>query len=242
MKRSTAVLVALIGMTSAASAQTAGNWSGFYLGIHGGLGLGSNSSTAITPTGTFASGDKLGSSDLDGALGGVQVGYNYQSGTMVLGLEADLSASSLTGRDETRGTLNTTRITTSEATIGWMSTVAGRVGFASGNWLLYGKAGWAWADFGASAWTRTGTNAAPGSGAVITVTEGGETRDGYLLGLGAEYRVTRNWSVRAEYNFVDFGTDKVNRLVIGGGTTGDVLVRENEADLHAVKLGINYKF
>jgi outer membrane immunogenic protein len=80
--------------------------------------------------------------DGSGVIGGGQAGYNYQSGSWVLGVEASLSGADLD--DSYPGPYFPTDHYATK--IDWLTTVTGRLGFAQDRWLLYAKAGWAGAD------------------------------------------------------------------------------------------------
>jgi outer membrane immunogenic protein len=99
-----------------------------------------------------------------------------------------------------------------------LTTLTPRFGYAFDNWLVYGKAGGAWADVSAS------VNAF-GFGA-----SAGGTASGWVVGVGAEYAFRNNWSAKIEYNHMDFGSDS-SAFFTGSSVTFD-----------AVKAGINYKF
>lgn len=236
MKRLLFATVALAVSATTTMAQGSANWSGVYLGVHAGLGWVKSDTTAVTGSNTFPTGFNFTQNHPDGFLGGAQLGYNYQSGAWVLGLEGEVSGSSITGRDVSNSPLIGGRFTTAEGSLSWMTAATAKLGYAAGNWLVYAKAGWAWAHFGGEAATSTA------GGTVVAIAKGGEIRDGYLLGLGAEYRISRNWSAKLEYNFVDYGSDRIDRLTISGTTAGTNLVRDATAEMHAVKFGINYRF
>jgi outer membrane immunogenic protein len=100
-----------------------------------------------------------------------------------------------------------------------LTTLAPRFGYASDNWLVYGKVGGAWADVSVS------VNAPFGFGS-----SAGGTASGWVAGVGAEYAFRNNWSAKVEYNHFDFGSD--------GGT----FITGNTVTLNTVKAGVNYRF
>ena len=119
------------------------NWTGFYVGGHVGYGWGENDITNVNGTPPFPAGTAV-STDFDGALGGAQIGYNYQFSPMwVAGLEGDFSWSGMSG-----SALNSSvvpafvglRRTTIDSDVQWLATVTGRLGIAANNWLFYAKA------------------------------------------------------------------------------------------------------
>jgi opacity protein-like surface antigen len=137
---------ALLGCASAASAAdmparmptkapvapvvVAYNWSGFYIGAHvGGVWGDKDWRDTIGP---------LGSHDVSGLLAGGQIGFNWQSGNWVFGIEAQASWTNADGRHDTPTTFFTTEVK-------WLGTIAGRIGWARDRLLLYVKGGAAFA-------------------------------------------------------------------------------------------------
>jgi outer membrane immunogenic protein len=108
------------------------NWTGFYAGVHAGGGW---ADLGIGDTGT-------------GFIGGGQVGFNYQVNQWVWGLEADISGSGIKNNLASIGT----PFGPITANFNWnsLTTLAPRFGYASDNWLVYGKVGGAWADVSVS--------------------------------------------------------------------------------------------
>ena len=145
-------------------------WQGFYIGGHVGYGEGGFDTQqdldyfdAVDP----AEDDFYSFSDslsMDGLLGGVQGGYNWQAGSMVFGVEADISftdwghsTSTFDSEDVLDlggvGGLGATEYAfgSTSADIDFLASVRGRLGFAANNFLLYGTGGIAWADASADA-------------------------------------------------------------------------------------------
>jgi outer membrane immunogenic protein len=164
------------------------DWTGFYVGGHVGF--------------ISTDGDS-------GFLGGGQAGFNYQVGQWVFGVEGQMSATSI---KESAVFVMPGVIGRAEGSLDWVSTLAGRAGFAFDQWLVYGKLGAAWAHGSASA-SVTG----PGVGTSISTSD---TVSGWMLGLGTEYALRNNWSAKIEYNMMDF----------------------NPGTIHVVKAGMNYRF
>jgi outer membrane immunogenic protein len=167
------------------------NWTGLYAGLHVGGGWSDLGAPII---GSANNGS--------GVVAGGQVGYNYQVGQYVFGLEADVAGTSVKNGFFGAGSIN------------WdtMTTLTPRLGWATDNWLLYGKFGGAWADISVSS---------PFIG-----TTGVGTASGWVIGVGAEYAFRNNWSAKVEYNHADFGNDGVL----------------NSVTFDSVKVGVNYKF
>ena len=174
------------------------NWTGLYVGVHAGGGW---ADLGFGDTGS-------------GFIGGGQVGYNYQVNRWVWGLEADVSGSGIKNNLVSLGSLLT-------ASLNWNAfwTLTPRLGYAFDNWLVYGKAGGAWADVSVS-----------GTVLGMPFNVGGGTASGWVVGVGAEYAFRNNWSAKVEYNHFDFGSDS------------DIFGISNSVTVDTVKAGVNYRF
>lgn len=104
------------------------NWSGFYVGINGGGGLGRSSW------------DSTGGFDVSGGLVGGTVGYNYQSGPAVFGIEGDIAWSNI------RGSTTTACAAGCETQNTWLGTARARLGYAWDRWLPYVTGGAAFGE------------------------------------------------------------------------------------------------
>lgn len=190
------------------------SWTGIYIGGHVGWGWGSKDWTTIPAPG-------VASHDTDGFIGGGQIGFNYQTGQLVLGLEADASWSDMKGTG-----LCANPAFTCGTDVNWLSTVTGRLGWAA--WdrgLLYVKGGVAFADNDFH--VRSSLLGVPGASA-------SETKVGWTVGAGLEYAFAPSWSAKVEYNYVDLGTDRV--------TFTDGTLIDMDQTAHLLKFGINYRF
>jgi outer membrane immunogenic protein len=184
-------------------------WQGFYAGIHAGLATGDVDSTSLA----FPA-----SVDVSGGLFGGQLGYNWQKGTTVYGLEASLSGSSVEGSSACGVVFTCSR------EVNWLATVTGKAGWTMGRSLLYGFGGVAWADMTAS-------------GSILGFTiSGSETHVGWTAGFGLEHALSNRISFKIEYAHVDLG-DATHELS-GGGPAIAVNVNAN---LDVIRLGVNYK-
>jgi outer membrane immunogenic protein len=201
------------------------NWSGFYIGGHIGGVWGDKDWTDVTFPGlAFAD----GSSEISGFLAGGQAGFNWQAGAWVFGIEGQVS---WTNADGAHLCLFNVGLTC-ETNLNWLGTVAGRIGYAFNNVLLYAKGGFAFAN-------EDYLQSVTGTGIVIALSED-ETRTGWMVGAGVEYGFTPNWSFKVEYNYMDFGADVSNLVIPGTGvifTAADI-----DQQMHVVKAGINYRF
>jgi len=195
-------------------------WDGAYVGGHIGYGSLNGDMTAFTPFNGF---NGFPVSGLDGSsfLGGVQLGYNYQMDNIVLGLEGDFSWMSVS-----EGSTNNPPGTLFTRDLDWTATIAPRIGFAQDQWLLYVKGGLALGGFDVGHQQQNNFISAS------------STELGYMLGAGIEYAIDSNWSVKLEYNYLNFGDDEID---INSNFGPDISV-EQGGDLHAVKVGVNYRF
>jgi outer membrane immunogenic protein len=137
------------------------NWGGVYAGVNLGYQWGDVTNSAANPS---------------GVAGGGQVGYNWQSGQLVFGAEADLQVS---GADDTFAPWKFSNP--------WFGTVRGRLGYAFNNILLYGTVGFAYGDLTAE----------------LAGLDETKTEIGWTGGLGVEYGFNPNWSAKLEYLYLD---------------------------------------
>lgn len=221
-------------------------WTGFYAGVNAGAAW-DDSRLTLRETGTlFAdqldlSGFSNGSSNARFS-GGAQVGYNYQFGATLVGIEADINRLRI-GNSYTTSFLDGSgaETLTADQRLRWFGTLRARLGFTPTEHLLvYGTGGLA---FGR---VHTGTSyvgsGVDGAGPYAFDFAGSDssTRWGWTLGAGAEYAFTNNLSVKGEYLYVDLGsknyaaTDSV-RTDIGYNV-------KSEAKFHVLRAGLNYKF
>jgi outer membrane immunogenic protein len=232
------------------------NWSGFYVGGHIGHSWGDKDwvqTFSRFPDGTSLPLDRaVGPASVDGFLGGVQLGFNWQAGQWVFGVEGDWSWSDASGCSFHGGTPATGRGTGFDFSgyfgctdVNWFATVTGRIGVAFDRALLYAKGGIAFADEE----HFIGFNGTPrGVPSIPDTDRPGNTRTGWTVGAGLEWALWNNWSAKVEYNFMDFGTDNVTFNYRPGGSTAcaaaPCLVERWDIDqqVHVVKLGINYRF
>jgi outer membrane immunogenic protein len=111
-----------------------------------------------------------------------------------------------------------------------LGTIAGRLGVAWGQTLLYAKGGGAWARD--TFWTS-----APGIPIGQSLTE---TRWGWMAGVGAEYAFLDSWSVKIEYDYMDFGRRRETLATVTPGFLPvDYDIRQT---IQLVKVGLNYRF
>ena len=228
------------------------DWTGWYIGANAGYSWGQSSSFL---TGTTSVPSILAfpiSTNMDGGLGGGQIGYNWQfNRNLLFGFEADIQG---TGQ---RGTADApiVRFTfpgifapgaTITATgnlaqsLPWFGTVRARLGFEpSDHWLLYVTGGLAYGeiDSTATATTTLGGTTLTTSGSV------NNTQVGWTVGAGAEWWLQDRWSVKAEYLYMDLGhvNDSYTFTGLATGGFATAAINSHITD-NIVRVGINYHF
>jgi outer membrane immunogenic protein len=206
------------------------SWTGFYIGANGGGAWGRDCWTFIgtLPDVGLPGPGHEGCHDPSGGIVGGQVGFNWQSGPLVFGLEAQGNWASL--RDQNVSLLPSPPFpaSTNRTHVDGLGLFTGRLGYAWGSVLLYAKGGAAVVrdkyDFF--------LNSAPGAPAFANQTRWGGTGGG-----GIEYKFSQNWSGAIEYDFVGLGTSRVTFPPLPVSAIVDV-----RHDLHLVTARINYSF
>jgi outer membrane immunogenic protein len=255
---STIAMLGFVGVASAAdlAVQAAPyvaptyDWSGFYLGgfIGGGWSRDDASEPDLGIIGALVNAPVVQRTTGSSFIGGVEGGDRYQFGKLVIGWEGDIAWGDTGGTSTTSfaSSVLVPRVAFTRAlntSIKWTATATSSVGIAHNNWLLYGKAGAAWAHID-DTYNSTVTTAAVGTVPFFSGT-GGQDRVGWTVGTGIEWGVWQNWSIKAEYDYIDFGT-KTTPI------TGTVLPRvatfpasiglEDNLRIQQVKVGVNYRF
>lgn len=170
----------------------------------------------------------------DGVFGGIQAGYNLQRGSFVYGIETDIQGAGTSDSSSSAGISKNGPIDISAKTSAdWFGTLRGRLGVNTGNALFYATGGLAYGNANQQ-FTLTGTGAPIVDSLAL---KKDETRVGYTVGGGVEYLLGRVWSVKAEYQFIDLGSDSLSGVSAKG-----VPFTTSELDTyyHTVRLGVNY--
>jgi outer membrane immunogenic protein len=195
-------------------------WSGFYVGINGGGGMGPTSQTlTVDPLIAVLGVSTTGNYAVSGALLGATLGYNHQEGSWIFGIEGDIDWSSISGQ-VTGPAMGIPA--TFETQLPWLNTFRGRLGYAFGSFFPYVTGGGAFGGVRA-----TDSITIPGSGNVL----GGlsDVRLGWTAGAGLEYAVSQYWSVKVEYLYADLGSD--------------ILVLDDvKFSAHLIRGGVNWRF
>jgi outer membrane immunogenic protein len=181
-------LAAVVVTPVTAHADERNPWNGLYVGVNGGYAW---QDVGGVFDGSDAATD-LSGIDLNGAVIGGQLGYNFQSGQFLLGIEGD--ASVLT-HDDTVFSVDGVDTESLTGDLAYLASIRGRLGWAINNWLLYGTVGWGAAEF-------KFTENAPSVPFTGTV----RIRDqGVVFGGGVEWMLAYGVSVRGEYLRYDLG-------------------------------------
>lgn len=229
------------------------SWNGWYIGGNVGYSWGTakyDSALSTSSVGVvFANTSISESQKIDGVIGGVQTGYNYQFGAWVWGWETDFQGSGQKGGSTLVGTLGTivgpvpVSVTTDHK-LEWFGTARSRLGFLWGpNVLVYGTAGVAYGQVKDSATLNIG--AAPVTGAATTTFK--DVKAGYAVGAGVEGALGGGWSAKVEYLYIDLGkTEQTAASAINVAGVGAILATNASQTFRTtdniVRVGLNYKW
>lgn len=195
------------------------NWSGFYIGGHVGGAWADINWDDVSLTG-----EPVSHSPSSWIAGG-HVGFNYQVGSIVFGVEGTFSGTDLS--ETVTSAVNPNVTYTSD--IDWITTVAGRLGVAWDRALIYAKGGGAWAKVGTSGFN----SGIPDAFSISS------TRSGWVVGVGLEYLVTPNFIFGVEYNHIDLGShDRSGTTTIGLPFT----ITNVDTTIDSVVARLSYKF
>jgi outer membrane immunogenic protein len=237
--------VAVLGFTSVASAADMPvkapapivaplyNWTGPYIGIAGGYGWGHSNQTdpgiPTCPPGEINLGDGCftpiadGNYTLSGGVIGGTIGYNWQNGPWVFGIEGDYSWADISGSSNVCGASSGIPHPCGSK-IESLGTLRGRIGYAmgaTGNWLPYVTGGLAVGEV--NAWDS------------LTPASGSDFRAGWTVGGGVEVGITQNWTAKVEYLYVDLGSQQMFNVVPGVPETVSFTA-------NILRAGVNYRF
>jgi outer membrane immunogenic protein len=205
-------LAADLGARTTYTKAPVSNWSGFYVGGNLGYGWGNgNTDFSFLPTpADFETDNTTLGARTTGITGGAQAGYNWQIGSLVAGLEADIQGSGIKGSAHAvptfLGAAIVGEVLSSEPKLSWFGTVRGRLGVTvTPELLLYGTGGLAYGHVDASANTQFfNSDGSLFAGFPASVSK---TKVGWTAGAGAEWMFAHNWSAKLEYLYLDLGSD-----------------------------------
>jgi outer membrane immunogenic protein len=226
------------------------NWTGFYAGVNvGGVwgtgAFGWNANPAgFQPNPAEALGvSAAGTNNIksSGFIGGGQVGYNWQMRNFLVGIEADIQYTGI-GRTVTTGPIGSPIVIPAITTLTqsysshWLSTIRGRLGVTSGNWLFYGTGGAAIANVSFNDFVLFTNTLTTETGAVSS------TRVGWAAGAGFEWAFNPAWRVKAEYLRVDLGSTGNNTVFDTNAVPASFVVQSHKLTEDMVRVGVNYAF
>ncbi len=226
-----------LAFAASAHAQVQPRWSGPYAGVNVGRGsieLDGNASIS------GGAGTALSHSvDASGLFAGIHAGFNHRIGNFLIGLEADLQTADFSGSTKvSSGPLTYT----ASASLDWFATARVRAGyFATNAMLVYVTGGVAFGGMDYDATIKTGSG---------SVHFNEDMRVGYVLGAGVEFALRPNWSLKLEYQYLNFGdhsaagavTSIFNNYCAPPTITTNALAANFDADVHTVRVGLNYHF
>jgi len=200
------------------------DWSGFYIGANGGWGSSRKCWDTVSAVGVF--GVAEGCHDATGGVAGGQIGYRWQAGTWVFGLEGQGDWADLRGSNVSLAFPRFTNTSKIDA----FGLFTGQIGLAWNNVLLYVKGG------GAVTGDRFTVNTALGN--VLVATAQDQTRWGGAVGAGIEFGFAQGWSVGVEYDHL-FMQDKTTNFTAPAGVFFTDRIRQ---DVDLVTVRLNYTF
>src|ERR1700722_5502529 len=197
------------------------DWSGYYVGVFGGGGLGNHNYNNGNGFAGFANFTVNYAST--GAIGGGEAGYNWQSGNYLFGVEADAFGSGIKGNDASQQLG-----VTDQSNLRWGGTLRARGGITVDRLLLFFTGGWAFGDI-----QHTSTAAG------FPVDQFTNHQSGLTAGGGIAYALTDNVIGKFEYRYYDFG--RYNR---SGNplTPNGQLPYTVDNTYSVVTIGIDFKF
>jgi outer membrane autotransporter protein len=202
------------------------DWTGFFVGGSFGA-LNGKTDWDFVPVGTSTN------PRFAGAIGGGQFGYDRQYGKWVVGVEGAINGSNARGARQCPNSV----FFTCETGINWMGTATAKLGYAYFNRsMFYVRGGAAFGDLKLTTNCNTGPIGSVLIGLPANCTDtGSKTRLGWTVGIGSEFAIARNWTVRTETNYFDMGTERYTlplfNSVIDARETGFIST-----------VGVNYRF
>lgn len=202
------------------------DWSGFYVGAAGGYGFGNHNLNNVNgPATTF--GNATANYSSQGGLGGGEIGYNWQSGNIVVGAEADFFGASIGGDDSAAiagGTAFPGATAVDRDSLRWTGTLRARGGIAVDRLLLFFTGGWAYGNI-----DHTSTDP------VFGTDHFNVNANGLTAGGGIAYALTDSLIGKFEYRYYNF--DSYSRTPPTGALPYKV-----DSTYSVVTVGLDYKF
>ncbi len=216
------------------------SWSGFYIGVNAGYGWARDPFSEVDVVQFTGPNPVLSGVNSNGFIGGFHAGANWQTGSVVSGLELDLSGSDIRGSSSVAGVdsfgLPVSMMQTDKFDL--LGSARARLGYlALPDVLLYGTGG--------LAWTRLTQTTTTMNSDGTTIDSSPSWRFGWAAGAGGEMRLwNTNWLARLEYLHYDFGNSGSTLGIISSGALSAVALSTTSHHLTAdiVRAGLGYKF
>jgi outer membrane immunogenic protein len=224
MKRTSILSIAALAAGLGTANAQAADWTGLYMGAHIGSARSSGAYDAYTPRNSFDGFDLQG---LDGSafIGGIHLGYNWDMGNYIIGLEGSISRMSLSKASKRSNEEGTVPQFNREVDNLFLLTP--RIGWEVGNALIYAKAGLAATRVGATH-DKDGDMIASGG-----------TETGWAIGIGAELPIAERWTARIDLTHADFGNTRQD--FAGAGNNDDIWTTQ-KLKTQVITVGFNYRF
>ena len=241
-------VAAAADMPMKSAAAPAYQWSGCYVGANGGGGVSSSNFTTTVDPGSYlgatdaatVSNDGTGSANNSSFLGGGQAGCNWQSGTVVVGLEGDFdyfrSNTNFYNNTDTLPVLGVPFVIGQSITTDYLATVRPRIGIAADRNFAYITGGAAFTD---ASYTESYADGSvpPGIGSATA----SKFLTGWTAGAGWEYAWTDHWTIRFEYLFAAFPTTSATGAIANAGLS-NALHGSGDLVMQVARAGVNFKF
>jgi outer membrane immunogenic protein len=196
-------------------------WTGIYAGVNVGDGW-------SKPRIHFSNGSTIDFGTIQGVIGGGQVGANWQFGRIVLGIEADVDGSSQSKSAAATIPVGIFNVS-GEIDKPWFATFRGRVAWAvADRWLVYATGGASWLDR-KSTFTFSTAGSSASSGFEVS-------HIGWAAGGGVEGPLTRNWSWKIEYLYL-----QTEKFVTTINWFGNPLLHHDQLGESVARIGVNYR-
>jgi outer membrane immunogenic protein len=224
-----------------AGSASAADWGGFYGGGSLGYGWG-KAETSMDARGAGAGGLNYDNSPPNphpkGALLGAQAGYNWQTGRFVVGAEGDASWTGMSDKKKESpfvfgGITIADGAMTAKQEIDWLVTLRARLGYvAENNWLVYATGG--------PAWGKVSNKGSVGNGFLMFKGSDSSTNFGWSAGAGAEWAMSKAYSVKFEYLHYNLGQSSD---ISNGSPAGAFQTKFRwEAKGNLLRAGVNFRF
>jgi outer membrane immunogenic protein len=224
------------------------NWSGLYVGGNMG-GVWNDHAVNFGGTGLAPAARAAGviptqlSESPAGFLGGLQLGYNFNWGPVLLGVETDAQYSGLNDSSSHTATTSSgpfvTPTTTAQQSMDFFGTLRGRVGFTPfGSTLIYGTGGLAYGHVGVS----SSVESTPCTAGFCNSRNTDDVHVGWTGGGGIEMAVAPQLSLKVEYLYYDLGTINQSYSDFAGRFGGTSVTTHTAFNGNVLRLGVNYHF